>query len=119
MPTTPAIEKFIADAGILRRLVEPLSSKEMLAKPVAGTWSLQTLVEHVLDSDLIATHRMKRIIAEDRPLLISYDETAFAASLGYERLDAKLAAELFDLNRRQMGEILRAALTSVGRISCP
>jgi len=109
MPSTPAIERFITDADAMQRLIEPLSTKELLATPVAGTWSLQALVLHVLDSDLIATHRMKRIIAEEMPLLISYDETAFAKSLFYERLDLKLAADLFALNRRQMGEILRAA----------
>ncbi|MGQ0628280.1 MAG: DinB family protein [Phycisphaerales bacterium] len=104
-----AVERFIADASALVRLVEPLSREELLAHPVPGTWSLQTLVLHVLDSDLIATHRMKRVIAEERPLLISYDETAFAQRLGYDRLDARLAADLFRLNRLQTGEILRTA----------
>ncbi len=102
------IDRFISDADALNKLVAPRARADLLAHPIEGTWSLQTLVQHVLDSDLIATHRMKRIIAEDKPLLLSYDENAFAQSLGYEKLDTKLAAELFRLNRLQMGEILKA-----------
>ena len=100
------VEQFIADADSLNRLMAGLSKDDLLAHPVPGTWSLQTLIIHVMDSDLIATHRMKRIIAEDAPLLISYDENAFAASLHYESLDAALAAETFRINRLQMGQIL-------------
>jgi hypothetical protein len=101
------VDRFVADAGKLHALIKGLAPEDLVSHPIPGTWSLQTLVLHVLDSDLIATHRMKRIIAEERPLLISYDETAFAASLYYERLDAPLAAELFRVNRLQMGQILR------------
>ncbi len=101
------VEKFISGADSLNRLLVGLSREDLLAHPVPGTWSLQTLVIHIMDSDLIATHRMKRIIAEDMPLLISYDENAFAANLHYEDLDPALAAETFRINRIQMGQILR------------
>jgi hypothetical protein len=61
---------------------------------------------------------MKRIIAEDNPLLIGYDETLFADRLGYERLDVSLACELFRLNRELTTQILRgqseAAFTRTG-----
>jgi hypothetical protein len=101
------VDKFLADAPKLLTLIDGLSPAELTATPVPGKWSLQTLVAHVVDSDLIATHRMKRIIAEDNPLLIAYDEDKFAANLFYDRLDLKLTAELFRLNRLQMGQILR------------
>jgi hypothetical protein len=101
------VERFAAGAGVLGTAIEGLSAAEINARPVPGKWSLRQLVLHVLDSDLIATHRMKRIIAEDTPLLISDDETPFAEKLYGERLDVPLACELFRLNRLQMAEILR------------
>lgn len=100
------VRRFIDGADALAKLVKGLTREQLLATPVPGKWSLQTLALHVLDSDLIATHRMKRVIAEDMPLLISYDETAFAKSLHYEAADVQLAAELFRLNRIQVGQIL-------------
>ncbi|MCC6425556.1 MAG: DinB family protein [Phycisphaerales bacterium] len=101
------IARFTADADILHKLTAGLTREQLTAFPVPGTWSMQQLVVHLLDSDLIAVHRMKRIIAEEAPLLISYDETAFAARLHYHGLDTLTVCELFRLNRLHMGEILR------------
>ena len=60
-----------------------------------------------MDSDLIASARMKQIAAEDRPTLVWYDETAFSQRLGHEHLSAPLATEIFRLNRVITAEILR------------
>jgi uncharacterized damage-inducible protein DinB len=102
-----AIDQYAAGAAVPARWIRGLSRDDLLAVPIPGKWSIQQLVLHVLDSDLIASHRMKRIIAEDLPLLVSYDETAFASSLGYEHLDPAAACEMFRLNREQTAAILR------------
>jgi len=113
------IDRYEADARTPLRGIAGLSPQQLLAFPVPGTWSIQQIVLHLLDSDLIASDRMKRIIAEDRPALIAYDETAFSRNLFYDRMDATLAAELFAGNRRLTASLLRllpdAAFTRVGR----
>lgn len=107
MSISVAIERFAAGASTPATWIRGLSSADLSAFPVPGTWSIQQLVHHVLDSDLIAAHRMKRIIAEESPLLIGYDETLFAKRLGYERMDVGAACECFRLNRELMAQILR------------
>lgn len=102
------IERYAAGGPIPAQWIKGLTREELLAFPVPGTWSIQQLAHHVLDSDLIASHRMKRILAEDTPLLISYDETAFVTSLNYDKLDVALACDLFRLNRELTAQILRA-----------
>jgi hypothetical protein len=62
---------------------------------------------HLMDSDLIASDRMKRIIAEENPAIIGYNETAFATKLFYEKQDFTLAAEIFRLNRQSTAILLR------------
>jgi hypothetical protein len=61
---------------------------------------------------------MKRVIAEDRPLLIGYDEGRFAAALGYQGRDLGEELPLLEGMRRQMAGILRglpeAALARTG-----
>lgn len=112
-----AVEKFVGQAGVLHAVTRGLGAAELDAVPVPGRWSLRTLVVHVMDSDQFCLGRMKRIIAEDCPLLIAYDETAFAARLGYERLDLATCCELFRLGRVHMGEILRGlAAEDFGRV---
>jgi uncharacterized damage-inducible protein DinB len=112
------IDRYLSDATKLSNSIEGLSRDEMLAFPVPGTWSIQQIVLHLVDSDLVLADRMKRVIAEERPLLIGFDETKFAARLHYESQDAALAAAIFRDNRRQMAEVLKrlppAAFERVG-----
>lgn len=49
---------------------------------------------------------MKRVIAEERPLIIGYDESQFSATLAYENHDVALELALLEGMRRQMGRIL-------------
>lgn len=99
------IEKYAADASVPRRAIEGLSDKDLNALPIPGTWSIQQIVVHLMDSDLIASDRMKRLIAMDNPTITAYDETAFSQKLNYDKTDVRLAAEIFEKNR-----ILHAAL---------
>ena len=103
-----AIDRYAAGGAVPAQWIKGLTRDDLLAHPVPGKWSIQELVHHVLDSDLIASHRMKRIIAEEAPLLISYDETAFAQKLGYDKMNAAAACELFRLNRELTAQVLRA-----------
>ena len=101
------IERYAAGADVPASAIEGLSREDLLAHPVPGTWSIQQIILHLMDSDLIGSDRMKRVIAEDRPKLIGYDESAFAARLGYEHIDAAKAAEVFRLNRELTAAMLR------------
>ncbi|MEX2141429.1 MAG: DinB family protein [Pirellulales bacterium] len=101
------IERYAKDAKALGAAIEGLTKSELTAYPVPGTWSIQQIVFHMLDSELIAGDRMKRIIAMENPLLIGYDETAFANRLFYQELEASLACEMVEKNRLLTAEILR------------
>ncbi len=101
------IDAFAAGADECRRAIAGLTPAELNATPIAGTWSIQQVVLHLLDSDLIAGERMKRVVAEDNPLIVNYDETRFSQRLAYERMDASVAAEIFALHRRHVAQFLR------------
>ncbi len=101
------IDRYEQGPAELRQAIEGLSPAELNAFPVPGTWSIQQILWHMVDSDLIASDRMKRVIAEPRPLLIGYNETLFAQRLPYDQLDAQTACTLFALNRQVTAAILR------------
>lgn len=50
----------------------------------AGSWSCRTLLGHIADADLVFASRMRRTVAEDRPMLTLFDEHAFLNSGIYE-----------------------------------
>lgn len=106
LPLADVLAQYRADADLPARAIAGLTTVEMLAFPIPGTWSIQQIVMHLMDSDLIGSDRMKRVIAEDNPSLIAYDESAFAQRLYYDRLDPVLACELFRLNRQMTANLL-------------
>lgn len=106
------IEEYEAGARALAQAIDGLSSRDLLIPPPAdvpgiGAWSIQQVVIHLMDSDLIATARMKCIIAEDHPQIIGYDESKFAANLFYDLQDTQAAVRIFDLNRKLFATVLR------------
>ncbi len=101
------IESYRGGAEKLAAEIAGLTRDELIAYPVPGTWSIQQIVVHLLDSDLIASERMKRIIAMNNPLLMGYDESAAADQLFYHDQDIAAVCELFRLNRLHTTEILR------------
>jgi len=55
-------------------------------------WSARMVVHHLADSEATAYIRLRRLIAEDAPLIQGYDEAEFARRLHYDRpAEASLA----------------------------
>lgn len=101
------LARYDAGSATVRAMVAGLTPAELNRAIGPGTWSIRQVVIHLLDSDLIATHRIRRMVAEELPLLVSYDETVFAEKLGYEHDDITLVCDLFELNRRFTSALLR------------
>ena len=101
------IDQFEAGGAKVKAAIVGLSRAELTAFPVPGTWSIQQIVVHLQDAELVAIDRMKRIIAEDNPLLIGFDENEFTRNLFYDDQSAEDAAATLDLARRQMARVLR------------
>ena len=105
------IEHYAAGGEKLSLAIRGLTREDLVAVPAAdanvGRWSIQQVVIHCMDSDLIATDRIKRMIAEDNPTLIGYDENKFVQNLFYHDQPAEQAVQILDLNRKLFAEVLR------------
>ncbi len=102
------IDRFERGGPTLRTAIEGLSEHDLRAKPGPGAWSIRELVIHVLDSDLVAQDRMRRIAAMRKPLLIAYDENAYIEVLPYDALDLGLVCDVFEATRKLTAQMLRA-----------
>src|SRR4051794_28479302 len=109
---------FLAGPPALRQAVAGMSRQQLVARPVEGKWSALEGVCHVADFEPIMADRMKRIIAEERPVLIGADENRFAVALAYHERDLEEELTIIEKTRQQLGRILRtlpdAALARVG-----
>ena len=102
------IDAYLAGLPRLRRAVSDLSPDQLRARPVPGKWSTLEVVCHLVDSEQAWCHRMKRVIAEEMPLLIGYDESRFTAALAYHQGDLEEELTLLEGMRRQMARRLAA-----------
>lgn len=107
------IEQYAGDGEKLAAAVRGLSREEMNWKPPAdspaelGRWSIHQIVVHVADAEAAFADRIRRVIAEENPTLMAWDENRFAANLFYEDQSAEDAAIIVNLTRRQIASILR------------
>ena len=103
----PLIERYVAGAPTLAYAVADLSPEHEQARPGPGSWSIAELVVHLLDADLVLTERMKRILAENEPTLLAFDENAWVERLGAQSMRVEEAVNLLAANRHWMAQILR------------
>jgi DinB superfamily len=68
------------------------SDEELDRVPKDGEgWSARMVVHHLADSEATAYIRLRRLIAEDQPSILGYDEGEFARRLHYDRpIDSSL-----------------------------
>src|SRR4051812_25898630 len=62
-----------------------------------GLWSIQQVVIHLADCELVFSDRMKRVIAEENPPLLEFSENKWAAALQYDEQSAQDAITITDL----------------------
>ncbi len=101
------IDQYAIGGQKLADAVRGLRPEDLQAHPDPGKWSIQQVVIHIMDSDLVATDRMKRTIAEDNPTLLAYDQEKFAARLFYDEQPVDQVVALFELNRKVFANVLR------------
>ena len=101
------IDEYEAGGAVPATAIAGLTGDELLAHPIPGTWSVQEVVLHLMDADLVGSDRMKRVIAEPGSTLLAYDENRWVKHLGYDKLDPATACEVFRLNRQMTAAVLR------------
>jgi hypothetical protein len=65
--------------------VSGASDRELDARPAAEKWSSREIVHHLADSEMTAAVRVRRILAEEQPVIHGYDQEEFARRLHYDR----------------------------------
>jgi hypothetical protein len=88
------------------RALEGVDDRHLDAVEAPGEWSPREVVHHLADSEMASALRLRRLIAEDEPEIIGYDQEEYARRLYYNRpIGASLAA--FKGARESTTEILR------------
>ncbi len=63
--------------------------------PAPGKWSVRQILCHMADSEIVAAARFRRIIAEEKPMMLGYSQDAWAQNLDYPHRKVSQAMETF------------------------
>ncbi len=80
----------------------------LTAHPIPGKWSASEIVHHLADSESIAAIRLRRLLAEEYPVIVGYDQDALAKRLRYEDRPIAPALELFRAARAATVPLLQS-----------
>ncbi len=101
------IDTYEAQPETLVRYFANVPREKLTTRPVPGRWSMIEWLAHVVDSDIVIADRIKRCVAEERALLIGFNEQLFAQRLFYQEREPAEELELLRCVRRQTARILR------------
>jgi DinB superfamily len=100
------IERYRAGHAALVAAVEGVADDELDAHPIEGEWSVREVVHHVADSEMTSAIRLRRLIAEEDPLIAGYDGDEFARRLHYANRPIEPALAAVDAARATTAQIL-------------
>jgi len=72
-----------------------------------GKWSIRQIIAHLADAELVAAQFARHIIAEENPVLMSFNQDAWAVNLDYARRKPKQSLESFRRLRSENFELLK------------
>ena len=93
----------------LRELRHGLSKAQLAQAEAPGKWSINHVLRHLADSEIVWGWRMRMALAHDRPPITGYDQDAWADKLGYGTADADESIREFGVLRAGNLRLLKNA----------
>jgi hypothetical protein len=80
---TALIARYRAGPAEILAAVAEIGDADLDTRPADGGWTPREVVHHTADSEMTAAIRLRRLIAEEDPLIVGYDGDEFARRLQY------------------------------------
>ena len=76
-----------------------LTPDQVATPETEGKWSVNGVLQHLADSELVWGYRLRKVLAEDRPELTGYDQDLWANRLRYDAAEHGEALSTFSALR--------------------
>ncbi|HEV7219050.1 MAG TPA: DinB family protein [Terriglobales bacterium] len=84
-----------------------LSAENLRHKPAQDKWCILEILGHLADVEIMFGHRIRQILAEEKPVIAPMDQNAWARNLGYMETPPAEMIALFGINRHHNLRVLR------------
>jgi hypothetical protein len=99
------VQQYKDGVAKVREALEGATEAELDSRPAPDKWTAREIVHHLADSEMTSAIRLRRLIAEDAPVIVGYDQEEFTRRLHYDRpIEASMRA--FAAARETTGELL-------------
>ena len=79
------LDRYRAGYAPAEAALDGITDQELDRQPAPAEWTPRQVVHHLADSEATAYVRLRRLIAEDGPVIQGYDEPEYARRLHYDR----------------------------------
>jgi len=87
------IEQYEQGYAAVEEALAGATDPELDARPAPHEWTAREIVHHLGDSEMTSAIRLRRLLAEEDPTIVGYDQEEFARRLRYDRpLEGSLLA---------------------------
>ncbi|HEY6378546.1 MAG TPA: DinB family protein [Candidatus Dormibacteraeota bacterium] len=100
------IPRYKDGPSTVREALEGMSDAQLDKRPSPGEWTPREIAHHLPDSEMTAAIRLRRLLAEDHPMIAGYDENEFARRLRYQERPIGAALDALEAVRRVTAEVL-------------
>src|SRR6267378_6359314 len=92
----------------LERLIEGMPESELRKRPSADKWSVNEIVAHLDDAEIVIGFRMRLILGAPGAPIAAYDQDSWVSSGHYEKRDPRKSAEQFRVVREANLALLKS-----------
>lgn len=100
------INRYADGYNEVMRALEGIPTDKLTAHPIPGKWSAAEIVHHLADSEMNSALRLRRLLAEDNPLIVGYDQDLYATLFRYNERDIAPALESLRSSRATTVQII-------------
>src|SRR5438874_3164290 len=101
----PLIAQYKDGYSEVANALEGFPTDKLTAHPISGKWSAAKIVHHLADSETTSGLRLRRLLAEDHPLIQGYDQDTYAARLNYNQREIGPSLDAFHGTRASTAQL--------------
>lgn len=100
------IARYRAGPAAIKESLADITEAELDARTAPAEWTAREIVHHLADSEMTSAIRLRRLIAEEAPVIVGYDQEEFVRVFSYPGRPVAASFRAFAAARESTAEIL-------------
>lgn len=91
-----------------------LAATDLARTYAPGKWTVRQLLVHLADAESVLHERLKRVIAEPKPVIWAFDQDRWDTYLDYSTFPLAISKALYDANRQSVVYLVQQHYEALG-----